>query len=85
MSPSALLPSHDHTVFQFCPAAITPGIAVEGREVGAGGAAALAFEGAAPGIENGGGGVLHFASTLFSPGFCQDCWLLPRGNDDEGL
>ena len=23
-------------------------------------------------------------ATLFSPGFCQDCWLFPRGNDDEG-
>ena len=28
MMPSAL-PSHDHTTFQVCPAAITPGISVE--------------------------------------------------------
>jgi hypothetical protein len=64
---------------------MTPGIAVEGRDVGAGGGAVFAFEGAAPGMEKGCGGVLHLASTLFNPGFCQDCWLLPRGKDDEGL
>ena len=34
---------------------------------------------------NGWGGFLHFASTLFSAGFCQLCWLLPRGNEDDGL
>src|SRR5215471_15225605 len=39
----------------------------------------------APGIEKGGGGFLHFASTFFSPGFCQLCMLLPRGNEDDGL
>jgi hypothetical protein len=37
------------------------------------------------GIENGRGGFLHFASTLFMPGFCQFCMLLPRGNEDEVL
>ena len=60
-------------------------MAVDGRDVGAGGAAVFALEAAAPGMEKGWGGVLHLARTLFNPGFCQDCWLLPRGNDDEGL
>jgi hypothetical protein len=37
------------------------------------------------GIANGFGGVLHFARTSFSPGFCQLCKLLPRGSNVEGL
>ena len=49
-----------------CPAAITPGIAVEGRAVGAGGGAELASDGAAPGMENGCGGVLHFVGARSS-------------------
>jgi hypothetical protein len=61
------VPSHDHTAFQFWPDAITPGIAVEEREVGAGGGAELASDAAAPGMEKGCGGVLHLASTLGAP------------------
>src|SRR5580704_13752647 len=84
MGPSTLLPSHDQTTFHDCPAARTPGIAVVGGSVGAGGAA-LAFADWPPPIENGLGGFLHFASVLFFPGFCQLCRLLPRGNEDAGL
>lgn len=36
------------------------------------------------GMAKGAGGVLHFASTAFCPGFCQACWPLPRGNEDAG-
>jgi hypothetical protein len=36
-------------------------------------------------MANGFGEVLHFASTFFSPEFCQLCWLLPRENEDDGL
>src|SRR6185312_9840319 len=72
MGPSTLLPSHDQTTFQDCPAASTPGIAVVAGRTGSGGAvlpAALLM-----GIANGFGGVLHFASTALIPGFCQLCW-----------
>src|SRR5580698_8946757 len=84
MGPSTLLPSHDQTTFQDCPAARTPGIAVVAGSAGAGGAA-FAFADWLIGIPNGLGGFLHFASTLLMPGFCQLCRLLPRGNEDEGL
>ena len=36
-------------------------------------------------MAKGAGGVLHLASTAFCPGFCQACWLLPRGTEDAGL
>ena len=49
------------------------------------GGAAFALGDWLMGIENGLGGVLHFASTFLIPGFCQFCRLLPRGNEDEGL
>src|SRR6185503_1332838 len=84
MGPSTLLPSHDQTTFHDCPAARTPGIAAVGGRTGSGGAAFACADGLT-GIENGGGGVLHFASTLFNPGFCQLCRLLPRGKDEDGL
>src|SRR5207302_11461151 len=84
MGPSTLLPSHDQTTFHDCPAARTPGIAAVGGRAGAGGAAFAFADWPAPGIENGRGGFLHFASTFFSPGFCQLWKLAPRGNPDEG-
>src|SRR5687767_11716516 len=84
MGPSALLPSHDQTTFQLCPAAITSGIAAGRGSAGAGGADALA-DCPAPGMENGCGGFEHLARAAASPGFCQDCRLWPRGNDEEGL
>src|SRR6185369_7387615 len=84
MGPSTLLPSHDQTTFHDCPAASTPGIAAVGGRAGAA-ASAFAFADWLMGIENGCGGFLHFASTFFSPEFCQLCWLLPRGNADDGL
>src|SRR5580698_1780181 len=84
MGPSTLLPSHDQTTFQDCPAARTPGIAVVAGSAGAGGAA-FVFADWLIGIPNGLGGFLHLASTLLMPGFCQLCRLLPRGNEDEGL
>src|SRR5262245_60924240 len=83
MGPSTLLPSHDQTTFHDCPAASTPGIAAVAGRTGSAGAAFADWP--APGIENGGGGFLHFASTFFSAGFCQLCMLLPRGNEDDGL
>src|SRR5215510_6197736 len=85
MGPSALLPSHDQTTFQACPAASTPGIAAVAGRTGSGGAALAFAAWPAPGIEKGCGGFLHLASTVFSPGFCQLCMLLPRGNEDDGL
>ena len=86
IGPSALLPSHGHTTFQVCPAAITPGIAVDGGGAGGSAAAAVRSPRCAPsGIAKGGGGVLHLARTPLSPGFCQDCWLLPRAKAEEGL
>src|SRR5215472_1550587 len=42
MGPSTLLPSHDQTTFQDCPAASTPGMAAVAGRAGAGGSA-LAF------------------------------------------
>src|SRR4029453_13456937 len=53
MMPSALLPSHDQTTFQFCPAAITPGIAVDAGGGAGSGGAALRFAGGAPAREKG--------------------------------
>src|SRR4030095_10250452 len=53
MMPSALLPSHDHTTFQVCPAAITPGIEVDAGGGAGSGGAALGFAGAAPAREKG--------------------------------
>jgi hypothetical protein len=84
MGPSTLLPSQDQTTFHDCPAARTPGIADVAGSAGAGGAT-FAFADWLMGIPNGLGGFVHFASTFFSPGFCQFCRLLPRGNEDEGL
>jgi hypothetical protein len=37
MMPSALLPSHDQTTFQVCPAAMTPGISVDAGGAGGSG------------------------------------------------
>src|SRR5687767_4946822 len=72
MMPSALLPSHCQTTFHDCPAAITPGIAVDaGGWAGSGGGPGFAF--CATGIANGFGEVLHFARTSFRPGLCHDC------------
>src|ERR1700722_10526356 len=87
MGPSTLLPSHDQTTFHDCPAASTPGIAAVAGRTGSGGAAFFAAFAAwpAPGIENGFGGFPHLASTFLIPGFCQLCWLLPRGNEEDGL
>src|SRR5579863_8661884 len=85
IGPSTLLPSHDQTTFHDCPAASTPGIAVVAGRTGSAGAAVALAEPPALGIEKGFGGFLHFAMTFFSPGFCQFCWLLPRGNEDDGL
>src|SRR5215472_122181 len=85
MGPSTLLPSHDQTTFHDCPAARTPGIAAVAGRTGTGGAAFAFADWPPPGIENGGAGFLHFASTFLSPGLCQLCMLLPRGNEDEGL
>src|SRR5437867_9605802 len=85
MGPSTLLPSQDQTTFHDCPAASTPGIAAVAGRTGSGGAAFAFADWPAPGIEKGCGGFLHFASTFFSPGFCQFCILLPRGNEDDGL
>ena len=82
--PSALLPSHDQTAFHVWPAAITPGIAVDVGIDGSGGAALVAGDAGCTGIANGCGGVLHFASTAGDSEFCQACWLLPRGKEDEG-
>src|ERR1051325_3114625 len=48
---------------------------------GGGGAGCGAVE---IGMPNGAGLVLHLANTAASPGFCQDCWLVPRGNADDG-
>ncbi|MGH9808550.1 MAG: hypothetical protein ACRD9W_15105, partial [Terriglobia bacterium] len=84
MGPSTLLPSQDHTTFHDCPAASTLGIAEVAGRAGSGGAAFAFADEAAIGIENGFGGLLHFASTFLSPGFCQLCMLLPRGNAEEG-
>src|SRR5690554_4930657 len=42
MMPSALLPSHDHTTFHVCPAAITPGISCDVGSAGGGGGDASA-------------------------------------------
>src|SRR5439155_11472091 len=85
IGPSTLLPSHDQTTFHDCPAASTPAIAAVAGMIGSGGAAFAFADCPAPGIEKGCGGFLHFASTFFSPGFCQLCMLLPRGNEDDGL
>src|SRR5215472_12392485 len=85
MGPSTLFPSHDQTTFHDCPAARTPGIAAVDGRTGAGGAAFAFADWPAAGMENGLGGFLHFAITFFSPGFCQLCMLLPRGNADDGL
>src|SRR5689334_322550 len=83
MGPSALLPCQSHTVFQLWPAAITPGIAVVAATGGSGGG--VAGCGAVDiGIPKGAGFTLHLASTAASPAFCHDCWLLPRGNEDDG-
>src|SRR5690349_13335968 len=84
MGPSTLFPSHDQTTFHDCPAARTPGIADGAGRTGSGG---TAFVSAAwlIGIENGGGGVLHFARTSLIPGFCQLCLPLPRWKADDGL
>src|SRR5215207_1352118 len=84
MGPSALLPCQSHTVFHVWPAAITFGIAVAGGTGGSSGGVAGcgAVETAMP---NGAGFVWHLASTPASPGFCQACWLVPRGKADEGL
>ena len=89
IGPSTLLPSQDHTTFHVCPAAITPGIsAVGGGIAGSGGGASFAWlpwPARAPPIENGAGGFLHFATAAARPGFCQDCWLWPRSNAEEGF
>src|ERR1700722_9064514 len=85
MGPSTLLPSQDQTTFHDCPAARTPGIAAVDGSAGTGGAAFAFNDWPAMGIANGFGGFLHFASTSFSPGFCQLCILLPRGKEDDGL
>src|SRR5579863_2159804 len=84
MGPSTLLPSHDQTTFHDCPAASTPGIAEVAGRTGSGGAVLALADWPAIGMENGFGGLLHFASTFFIPGFCQFCMLLPRGNEDDG-
>ena len=94
MMPSALLPSHDHTTFQVCPAAITPGISVEaGGGGGSGGGAGLALAGCPPPIEKGWGGFLHLARTRWQSGIlprlqavaASKCgrWTL-RGDNDNG-
>ena len=84
IGPSALLPCQSHTVFHVWPPAITFGIAVDGG--GGGSAGGVAGCGSVEmGMPNGAGLVLHLASTLDSPGFCQACWLLPRGKREEGL
>src|SRR5688572_11636736 len=82
MMPSALLPSHCQTTFHACPAAITPGIAVDAGIGGGSGGAGFVF--CAMGKPKGGGGVLHLARTLLSPGLCHACWLLPRAKLDAG-
>src|SRR5690606_12496534 len=86
MRPSALLPSHDHTTFHSCPAAMTPGISVDGSDVGGGGGDAFAaLPPPPPPSENGCGRVLHWSSTAGSPGSCQACKLLPRSKAEDGL
>jgi hypothetical protein len=86
IGPSALLPSHDHTIFQVCPAAITPGIAFDGGGAGgSGGGPALAAASPPPPMRNCVGAVLHLAITAARPGSCQDCRLWPRSNADEGF
>ena len=82
MGPSALLPSHDHTTCHAWPAAKTPGIA-PGRGNAGGGGGDGSF--CSPPNETGAGAFWHFDRTADSPGFCQDCRLLPRGKADEGL
>jgi hypothetical protein len=84
MRPSALLPSHDQTTFHVWPAAITPGIAVDGGGASSGGGGG-ALAACPPPIENGCGRVAHFASTSGSPALCHACWLLPRANAEDGL
>src|SRR6185295_5942248 len=68
IGPSALLPCQSHTVFQVCPAAITPGIAVVGATAGSGGGVAGCGS-LEIGMPNGAGLVLHVASTAASPAF----------------
>src|SRR5687768_1354376 len=91
MGPSALLPSHDQTTFQFWPAAITPGMA-DDTGSGAHSGCFPAFAGSAFAAATclsrsalRGGGVLHFARTPGSPGFCQACRPLPRAWLEDGL
>src|SRR5215472_4799161 len=84
MGPSTLLPSQDQTTFHDWPAARTPGMALVAGRTGSGGAAFVAADWLI-GIPKGLGATLHFARTLFIPGFCQFCWLLPRGKEDDGL
>src|SRR5262245_22980902 len=85
MGPSTLLPSHDQTTFHDCFVASTSGIAAVAGSSGSGGGVFGFADWPAPGIEKGCGGFLHFASTAFTPGFCQLCMLLPRGNEEDGL
>ena len=83
--PTARLPPHHEitgTAVTVAPRTALP--AVAGR-TGSGGDAFASADWPAPAIEKGCGGFLHFASTFFSPGFCQLCMLLPRGNEDDGL
>ena len=84
MGPSTLLPSHDHTTFQVCPAAITPGIAVEGRRSALAVARRWRRDWPCRNRERL-RRILALREPFFSPGFCQLCRLLPRGNDDDGL
>ncbi len=74
IGPSALLPSQCQTTFHAWPAAMTPGIAIEGAgAAGSGGGCRSAGDGWPPPIRNAGGGVAHFATTAAVPGFCQAC------------
>src|SRR5688572_10789875 len=90
MGPSALLPSHDQTTFQFWPAAITSGMADDAGS-GAHSGGGPAFAGSALAVATclsrstlRGGGVLHLARTPGSPGSCHACRPLPRGWLEDG-
>src|SRR2546428_11105468 len=91
--PSALLPLTSHTLVHFCPAAMTPGIAVTVYSAGGGGKVAGAAAGAAappcapparpaaPGPPpRAGGGVLQVAMSAWEPESCVACGLAPGGS-----
>src|SRR6185503_16317709 len=64
---------------------MTPGIAAGVGNAGAGGASVRGGPPPPPPMLNGCGFFEHLSSTAASPGFCQDCWLLPRAKAEDGL